>query len=90
MKDFLTFKRMISPIMIQIVWWLATLGIAIAGLGTFVFAEDGASRVGGLLVAVFGVLYIRVVSEVLIIVFRFNETLTDIKKNTDRISSTQE
>ena len=31
MMDFLTFRRMITPIVIQIVFWLAVIGVVLAG-----------------------------------------------------------
>ncbi len=72
--DFLVFRRMIVPLIIQVIFWLgigACLVIGIVGLA------QGA--IEALLVLVLGPLVVRIYCELLIIFFRMNETLTDIK-----------
>ncbi|MCH8309554.1 MAG: DUF4282 domain-containing protein [Chloroflexi bacterium] len=83
MEDFLTFRRMITPTLIQIAFWLAIVATVIFGLAGLAFG-DGLGKLGGLAILIFGPLYARVIAELFILVFRMNETLTDIKNNTDR------
>ena len=48
MGDFLTFRRMVMPILIQIVYWIATVAVVITGLVILIAADDGATRLSGL------------------------------------------
>ncbi len=88
MKEFITFKRMLTPILIQIVFWLAVIVLVIGGLVTAVIgltqmggrnmAGALGTVVGGIAMMVFGPLVARIYAEILIVIFRINETLTDL------------
>jgi len=93
MRDFLTFRRMITPIVIQIVFWLGVIGCVIAGIGMMLSASatsslmpqmpapaQGLQIIAGLAVIIFGPLACRIYCELLILLFRMNESLTDIKR----------
>ena len=86
MGDFLAFRRMLTPVLIQILFWLGMIVVVIAGSSLFIFG-DGAERVGGLAIFIFGSLHVRVFSELFIVIFRINETLTDIRRNTQPLSA---
>ncbi|MBN1550688.1 DUF4282 domain-containing protein [bacterium] len=77
MGDFLTFRRMITPIIIQIIFWLGILGCLIGFLMSLTQGFEG--FLAGLLILILGPILIRIYCEVLIVIFRVNETLTDIK-----------
>ena len=79
MGDFLTFRRMVTPILIQVVYWIVTVVVIVGGLVVLVAAPEGTERALGLAVLVLGPLVVRVYAEVLLVVFRINETLTDIR-----------
>ena len=79
MGDFLTFRRMVTPILIQVVYWIATVVVIVGGLVVLVAAPEGTERALGLAVLVLGPLVVRVYAEVLLVVFRINDTLTDIR-----------
>ena len=79
MGDFLTFRRMVTPILIQVVYWIVTVVVIVGGLVVLVAAPGGTERALGLAVLVLGPLVVRVYAEVLLVVFRINETLTDIR-----------
>ena len=79
MGDFLTFRRMVTPILIQVVYWIVTVVMIVGGLVVLVAAPGGTERALGLAVLVLGPLVVRVYAEVLLVVFRINETLTDIR-----------
>jgi len=83
MKDFLAFRTMVTPIIIQVIFWL---GLAVCVVAGFVYIVIGAEQVDGaanilkgVLVLVLGPLAVRIYCEILIIFFRINETLTEIK-----------
>ena len=80
MNDFFSFRRMITPVIIQILFWVFT---AIAVIGGIVLMFGGGAKTAlGLIWIVVGPLVARVYCEILIVVFRINETLTDIRANT--------
>lgn len=95
LKSFLSFERMITPVIIKILFWIS-LGLSIlSGVGVFIgavitgIAEGSAGGIiggilvgviGGLLTMLLGILFTRIYAELLILAFRINETLTDIKE----------
>ena len=84
MGDFLSFRKMITPVIIQIIFWIGVATAIIGGIVVLVAADEAGTRVLGLLYMILGPLYWRVFCEVVILFFRMNETLTDIKNNTER------
>ena len=78
MRDFFAFRTMITGSVIQVVFVLGLIGIVVAGIGAI--ANDQAPA--GLLILVFGLLYWRILCELLIVVFRMNSSLTAIRANT--------
>lgn len=82
MNDFLAFRRMITPVIILILFWILTvltvLGGLIALIGGLVQGE-GMIAFLGLLYIILGPIAVRIWCELLIVFFRMNETLTDIK-----------
>lgn len=89
MNDFLSFRKMITPILIQIIFWI---GVALCVIGGIVMIIMGAIKpYGGVGTVFLGLAYIfigpivvRVYCEILIIFFRMNETLIEIKNNIER------
>ncbi len=71
MQDFLTFKRMITPIIIQILFWIGAGLYVIYGLYTM--TQGGMAIAFGLLMVIFGPIFVRIVCELVIIVFRIEE-----------------
>jgi len=87
MKEFLAFKRMITPLIIQILFWIGA-GLCVLG-GLIAIISGAASRygggglvLGGLLTLILGPLAVRVWCELVIVMFRMNESLTQIADNT--------
>ena len=83
MKDYITFRRMITPILLQIIYWIASI-IAFLGGIVMIFTRSGTESLGGLALAILGPIVIRIYAEIFLVIFRMNETLTDIKNNTNR------
>ncbi|MCP1728185.1 hypothetical protein J2T60_002185 [Natronospira proteinivora] len=77
MQEYLTFKKMITPAFIQIIFWIGVAGIVIAGL----LAMDQ-SVFGGLLGIVVGLLVWRIYCELMLILFKIYERLGEISNNT--------
>jgi hypothetical protein len=86
MNDFLAFRRMITPVIIQIIFWIGAIGFFIGGIVTIVTSNDGEAGqiAGGIILIILGPLVVRIGCEMLILFFRMNETLTEIKNNTKK------
>ena len=92
MKDFLMFRRMVTPYIIMVIFWLAILfliaGLLIATV-QIVTQNNSSAEILGLCLAwpiglPLGILVIRIYCELLILFFRMNETLTEIKNGLAR------
>ena len=86
MDDFLKFRKMITPAIIQILFWVGVAVTVIGSLATMAmsFGRYGGgigTFLGGLLMLVLGPVVVRIYCELLILFFRMNETLTEIKNN---------
>ncbi len=76
-QDFFSFRRMLTPLIIQTVFWVALAACVLAGVITMFLPDGGVLR--GLETLIFGPLIVRIVCELVILFFRMNETLTDIR-----------
>jgi len=90
-KSFFSFERMVTPMIIKVIFWIGFIGSLIGGAVIFfggiitgISNSEFGTIVGGLfggpIAAVLGILAVRIYCELLILFFRINETLTDIKK----------
>ena len=82
MSDFMSFRRMVTPFVIQILFVLGCLAAVVAGavlIGRGLRDHDAREAVGGIGLFLFGPLVARIYAEILVVVFRINETLTDIR-----------
>jgi hypothetical protein len=86
MKDFFLFRRMVTPYIIMVIFWLAIIAlIVILAISTLQLVSSGEEDdVLGLCLLwpiglPLGILIIRIYCELLILFFRMNETLTEIK-----------
>lgn len=79
MKDFFTFRRMLTPWLINIFFWLLTLAV----MGTGVANVFKGQILKGLEIFIIGPILVRLICEFIILLFRMNETLTDISKKID-------
>jgi hypothetical protein len=81
-KDFLAFRKMITPTIIQFLFWAGVLVLVVLSVGMVVEGADKDSKplVGlGIAVLVVGPILWRIYCEVMILFFRMNETLSDIR-----------
>ena len=92
LKDFLAFRRMVAPVLIQVWYWLLTAYVIylafdlVRGGGFFVWEDmsPGWRLLGAALVLVIGLLAVRISTENSLALFRINGTLTDIRALTVR------
>jgi hypothetical protein len=73
--DFLLFRRMLMPYPIQIIFWLGVIICIIGGIYNFMHH----SIKHGLQVLIIGPILLRLLCECLMVFFRINETLTELK-----------
>lgn len=79
MNEFLNFDKMITPTIIKIIFWLGVIGSVIFGL-VQIFG-GGFFVIIGLLTLILGPLFVRIYCEILIIFFKMNDNLNEIKKS---------
>lgn len=83
MEDFLKFKKMVTPIIIQILFWIGTVICIIAGIVSIAVGvapgSDGETVLIGMVWLVLGPIGVRIYCEILIVIFSINDTLTDLK-----------
>ncbi len=77
MKNFLLFKTMITPVILQIVFWIGTILFIIFGLIDLISNQH--YRIGVQMI-VLGPIGLRVATECLLILFRIYNKLDDISK----------
>jgi len=82
MRDILFFDKMITPKIITIIYWVMLFVVVISGL-VWMFAGQGGFFVrflGGIAAAVGGAIAVRIWCELLIVLFKMNEALQDIRR----------
>ncbi|HLU49727.1 MAG TPA: DUF4282 domain-containing protein [Planctomycetota bacterium] len=75
MEDYLKFRKMITPVLIQVIFWLGIVMIVIASIGAMI-------QIGvllGLPVLIFAPIFWRVQCELIIVVFRILDELVRIR-----------
>ena len=76
--DYLVFRRMLAVIFVQIFFWVCVAGGFLGVLG-ILFDQGFLTFLVSLLVLVPFLVFVRILCEVMIVFYRMNETLTDIK-----------
>ena len=87
MSDFWAFRKMVTPVIIQILFWAGVIiciivGIILIGMGSKYPGNQWVLE--GVLLIILGPLAVRLYCEILIVFFRINETLTEIKHVLER------
>lgn len=73
--DIITFRKMITPTIVKVLYWILEIIIIIASIASFV---DGEPLVG-IAIFVCASLNLRLVAEFILVCFQMNNTMTDIK-----------
>lgn len=84
-SKFLNFDKMITPLIIKVLFWIGAGLTVILGFiqiiqGMNTSFGGGGIVFSGLLTILLGPLFVRIYCELLIIFFKVNETLSDIKE----------
>jgi hypothetical protein len=86
-KDFLSFKKLVMPTIIQRLFWVGVIFAFVFGIAIMVDARNregwetaGQIAVGFGVILVFALLT-RVFCEVMVVMFRINETLTELRRD---------
>ena len=87
MGDFLRFESMITPLVIQAIFWISVVVLVILGILEMVSSDDSVGiRVGtGAAMIILGPLVARIYCEIVIVFFRINDHLRAIQHNTERV-----
>lgn len=81
MRDIFFFDKMLTPKIITFVYWVMLVGAVIGGLVSM-FTGYGFSFsrfIMGIVYAIVGVVFARIWCELLIVLFKMNEALQDIR-----------
>jgi len=73
MNDYLSFRKMITPVLIQGIFWIGVLAVLV---NAFMMFDN---ILLALLGAAFGTVIWRVYCEIMIVLFRMLDVLTDIR-----------
>jgi hypothetical protein len=88
MGDFLAFRKMITPIVVQVLFWLGVIACVATGLAIMSGSSSLAGvypispKILGILVIVLGPLLVRFYCELIIVLFRIFDSLRVIERNT--------
>ena len=83
MNDILNFDKMLTPKIITFVYWLMLLGVVIGGLGSIFAGPSGfsiSSFFMGIVYTVGGAIAVRIWCELMIVAFKMNEALQEIRQ----------
>jgi len=73
-QDYIQFRKMITPIIIQVVFWIVVALCLIGGL-----IQLTQSPLAGIALILFGPVVARIYAELLIVLFEINNALQDIR-----------
>lgn len=84
--DFLTFRKMFTPVIIQVIFWIGVAACVIGGLilivaGVGARFGTGAQVLGGFLLVFLGPLVVRIHCELLIVFFRILDELGKLRED---------
>lgn len=82
--NFISFRYMITPVLVQGIYILVAVIITIIGLIAMFSVAGGAGPLGGLAIIIIGNLVWRVYMEIVMLFFRINEGIQRVEQNTRR------
>ena len=78
-NDFLTFRYLITPTLVAVIYAIGAILITLGALATLV-SPTGNGAIAGILIFVFGNLYWRVALEIFVVLFRINDGIQSIDR----------
>jgi len=80
LQNFISFRFMITPVFIQIIWLIGSALIVLGGLVSIFVSGDAVTIIGGLLIGLpVSLLLWRVYCELVILLFRIHDAIIDTK-----------
>ena len=84
---FLNFDKMVTPLIIRIIYWIGIAGTVLGGLigvikGIGSSYGGGMAVISGILTIVLGPIFVRIWCELLIVLFEIHKNLVEINKKT--------
>ena len=83
MNEYLTFRRMITPTFIQVIFWIAAVAVVLGGIAAL---ANGTAV--GILIIILGPLGIRIYAELLMVVFRIHDDVAAIRRRNEAPETT--
>ena len=77
MNDFITFDKLLTPSLIHVLFWIGTASMVIPSL--MILPHSFLSGIVGIIVAP---VFMRVMCETVLVLFRINDALQEIKEKT--------
>ncbi len=74
MGEYLRFHKMVTPVVIQVIFWLVATIVVVAGV-----LQLRANTLAGLALIVLGPLVVRIYAELLIVLFEINDAVQDMR-----------
>jgi hypothetical protein len=92
MGDFLAFRKLITPLIIQVIFWIGVVLCVIGGLiqivvGASAYYGGGTLVLGGVLLIILGPLAVRIYCELLIVTFKILDELVRIRNELGKSGS---
>ena len=91
MQEFFSFRKMITPTIIRFIFWIGSGLMVIGGLVAFFSSlgryGDAAGAIVGLLTILVDPVVVRIICEQVILFFRINETLSEIRSDLQDVKS---
>jgi len=76
--EYLKFNKMVTPVIIQVLFWLFTVVVVVGGLGSLSQGE----AVGGIVMILLGPVIVRIYAELLLVIFKINDAVQSIASKT--------
>lgn len=95
MRKMISFDKMIMPIFIKFIFWIAMIASIIGGIGTIGFGLVADTNkfsmiIMGLLILLIGPIVVRLYAEMLIVIFKMQESLIQIRDAVRQNESTRQ
>ncbi|MFA5840432.1 MAG: DUF4282 domain-containing protein [Candidatus Margulisiibacteriota bacterium] len=79
-KAYLAFDKLITPIVIKVLFWIGAISCILGGLSTMIFIREAESIWVGLAMIILGPIVVRVACEVYLLIFKFYDAIVALKK----------
>lgn len=74
MNEYMNFDKMITPMIIKVIFWISVVGTVLGGL----LSLAGENAIIGVFMIIFGPLVARIYAELLLVLFQVHSRMNDI------------